>query len=240
MIKSDDLILFFTIYSFLGWVLETAFASITAKKFVNRGFLKGPICPIYGFGAVLVIQLSKLLSNAFENHFALLFLNILFSIILVTILEYITGLFLEKIFQCKWWDYSDNSFNLHGYICLKYSLLWGLLAFLLIQLMHPIISQVIFIFPDIYKDVLTAFFFICLFTDTVNSIIETIDLRKVILNYSNISINKYYEKIIKYKRFFLAFPKLLILNTGIINRDIKSILNDSMHKIKIKIRIKIF
>lgn len=232
----NDLIMFFTIYSFLGWSLETAFASIKQRKFINRGFLTGFVCPIYGFGAVFIIQLSKLVTNIFDSQFTSLIINILFSIIVVTVLEYITGLLLEKIFHCKWWDYSDNAFNLQGYICLSYSLLWGFLSFLLIQFVHPIIAHAVISIPIYYKPYLGVLICIYFILDISKSVFEMLDLRRVILNHAAIPLNKYYEKIIRYERLFLAFPRLLLLNADIINHDIRSILNDKMDKIKVKVK----
>jgi uncharacterized membrane protein len=129
MANFNELLLFFAIYSFLGWVMETVFVSIKDRKLVNRGFLNGFFCPIYGFGAVLILQSSKWVLNAFENPFTALMINVLLAVVLVTVLEYITGFILERIFNCKWWDYSNVALNLHGYICLKFSLLWGALIF---------------------------------------------------------------------------------------------------------------
>lgn len=233
-----DLMLFFTIYSFLGWILETVHASIVQRKIVNRGFLTGFVCPIYGFGAVLAYQCSKLGSVVFKNYLFSLIINIVISIILVTILEYITGFILEKLFNCKWWDYSDNYLNLHGYICLKFSLLWGLLTFLLIKIIHPSVSKVVSLIPASIKGYLTLLIIVCFIVDVVKSVIDALDLRKVILNYSDITVEKYHEKIIQYKRFFLAFPRLLRLNADIINRDIRSILYDRVGKIKVEIKNK--
>ena len=236
MVNFNDLLLFFTIYSFLGWTMETVYASINERKVVNRGFLTGFFCPIYGFGAVLILQSSKWVSEVIESPFTALVINILFAVILVTSLEYITGFLLERIFDCKWWDYSDNALNLHGYICLRYSLLWGVLTFLLVQFVHPAVSRVVFSIPATVRGYLAAFLLLYFLADTTKSVIDALDLRKVILNYPNISVNRYYEKIIRYKRFFLAFPRLLILNAGIINRDIRSILNDRMDKIKVELK----
>lgn len=236
MVNFNDLLLFFTIYSFLGWAMETVFASINERKVINRGFLTGFVCPIYGFGAVLILQSSKWVSSVFENSFTALIINILFAVILVTVLEYITGFILERIFDCKWWDYSDNALNLQGYICLKYSLLWGALTFMLVQVIHPAILTLVFSIPASVKGYLAVFLLLYFLTDTAKSVMDALDLRKVILNYPNVSANRYYEKIIQYKRFFLAFPRLLILNVGIINRDIRSILNDRMDKIKVELK----
>lgn len=231
-----DLLLFFTIYSFLGWTMETAFASINERKFINRGFLTGFTCPIYGFGAVLIVQSSNLVSDVFENSFITLIISILFAVILVTMLEYITGFLLERIFNCKWWDYSDNALNLHGYICLKYSILWGLLAFVLVRIVHPEVSEAVFSMPVFVKSYLPVFLLLYFIADISKSIIDALDLRRVIINHSNISTYRYYEKIIRYKRIFLAFPRLLVLNAGIINRDIRSIFNERMNKIKVQFK----
>lgn len=232
------LLLFFTIYSFFGWVLETIFASINAGKFINRGFLRGFFCPMYGICSILIIKASLKANVYIHCYYTWILISILFSIILVTAIEYITGFILEKLFNCKWWDYSDNYANIKGYVCLKYSLLWGMLAFLLVQIVHPLISKIILNIPiriKIYYAIILLFYFI---GDTVKSITDALNLRKVIVNYSNFSVKIYYEKIIKYKRFFIAFPRLLLLNAGIINRDIRRILNDKIDKIKIALKNK--
>ena len=112
-----QLVFFFFIYAFLGWCTEVIYACVNSGKFVNRGFLNGPYCPIYGFGVVAVVMC---IYPAKDN------LHVLFfgSVILTTALEFITGFILEKIFNEKWWDYSDEHFNIKGYICLKFSLMW--------------------------------------------------------------------------------------------------------------------
>ena len=233
-----DLILFFAIYSFLGWRMETIFASTIERKFINRGFLIGPFCPIYGFGAVMIILGAKWANGIFEHGLTLYVIGILFSVILTTILEYVTGAALEKIFNCKWWDYSENALNLHGYICLKYSLLWGLLAFLMLQVIHPEILKIYISIPiqtKIYFSIVLIIYFLA---DTIKSVMDIIDLRKVILKYSDFTGNKYYDKIMEYKRIFLAFPRLLILNAGIVNRDLRSVLNGRINKIKDEIKIR--
>lgn len=216
--------------------METIFASINERKFINRGFLTGFFCPIYGSGAVLIVQSSEWVNIVFENYFMSLIISILFFVVLTTVLEYITGFALEKVFTCKWWDYSNNAVNFQGYICLQYSLLWGLLAFILVQVVHPIISKLVFSIPVSTKDYIATFLLLYFLADTAKSVIDALDLREAILNYSSLPINKYYEKIIQYKRFFLAFPRLLMLNAGIINRDVRSILNDRIDKIKVELK----
>jgi len=231
-----EILLFFTIYSFLGWLIETVFASANAKKLINRGFLTGFFCPIYGFAAVLIIKTISMINITFESYFVSLIAKSVFAIVLVTLLELVTGFFLEKFFNCKWWDYSDNRANFKGYICFKYSILWGLFSLVLVNIVHPAISWIVLSIPKSMNIYMVIFFILYFLTDTTKSVIDALDLRKVIINYSNFSVNKYYDKIIQYKRIFLAFPRLLILNAGIINRDVRSILNDRFHKIKVEFK----
>lgn len=116
-----DLVWLFFLYSFIGWCIEVCYASIRRRQFVNRGFVNSPICPIYGFGAVLfALFLPELAGNLF-----FLFLG---GMVLATVLEYSTGMLMEKIFHKKLWDYSKIRYNIGGYVCLRYSLLWGALA----------------------------------------------------------------------------------------------------------------
>ena len=233
-----DYFLFFIFYSFLGWVLETIFASIKQKRFINRGFLTGFFCPIYGFSAVLVILSSKWAITVSEHNFTTLVISIVLAISLVTVVEYVTGFVLEKIFNFKWWDYSNTFANVHGYISFKYSLLWGFLAFLLLQIVHPVVSEMMLSISGLSKSYIAIILFVYFLVDTAKTVIDALDLREAIINYANLPENKYYEKILRYKRFFLAFPRLLFLNAGIINRDVRSVLNDRFDKIKIDIKNK--
>ncbi|MDD3269091.1 MAG: hypothetical protein PHX14_07195 [Syntrophomonadaceae bacterium] len=134
-----NLILIFSTYAFLGWVLETAFKSIRDRRLVNSGFLFGPIVPIYGFAAILLTQTSAVWSPLFaEFHSAVRILTILLSIAAVSsLLEYCTAALLESLFQAKWWDYSDERFHIKGRVSLKYSIFWGLLGYLLLQFIQP-------------------------------------------------------------------------------------------------------
>ena len=127
-----ELVWFFFIYAFFGWCAEVAYAAVCHGKFVNRGFLCGPLCPIYGFGAVLVIVVL----TPIENNLAILFFG---SVLLTSLIELIGGFVLEKIFKQRWWDYSDVPFNIGGYICLKFSLLWGLACVGVMRILQPLI-----------------------------------------------------------------------------------------------------
>ena len=126
----EQLLWLFLIYAFLGWCTEVAYAAVSTGKFVNRGMVNGPVCPIYGLGVLLVLLLLKPLTI----HPLLLFLG---AAVITTGLEFLTGWVLERIFHDKWWDYSDQPFNLRGYVCLKFSLLWGLACLLVVYVVHP-------------------------------------------------------------------------------------------------------
>lgn len=129
------------IYSFLGWVGEVLYAYHKRGYFVNRGFLYGPFCPIYGVSITIIVTMLKPL----EGNIWLLFLS---TVIITTVVEYITSLFLEKIFDSKWWDYSNNKFNIKGRICLSFSLLWGLAGLIIYKVVNPPVLKLISMAPE--------------------------------------------------------------------------------------------
>lgn len=135
-----DLVWLFFLYSFIGWCIEVCHSALCRKKFVNRGFVNSPLCPIYGFGAVLfAVFLPELTGKPF-----FLFLG---GMILAATLEYSTGMIMEKIFQKKLWDYSDIRFNLNGYVCARYSLLWGVLAVVTMLFVNPFLCGIFQMIP---------------------------------------------------------------------------------------------
>lgn len=159
-----ELLWLFFIYGFLGWCVEVAYCGVSNGKFVNRGFLNGPICPIYGVGAVTVILcLTPIQDNTF-----VLFIG---SAILTSILELITGFALDKIFHARWWDYSDKPFNIGGYICLKFSIYWGLVCIALMRGVHPTVLKFVHIIPDILGIITLIFFAVVFITDIVITVI---------------------------------------------------------------------
>lgn len=127
---------YFLLYSFLGWVMESIFRSILEQKIINTGFLKGPICPIYGIGAFIM---SFVLCNLSNNVILLFFV----SMIILTIWEYVVGVFLEKTFHTKYWDYSDHKINFKGRICLSNSIYWGILGVIFVKYIHPFMKEII-------------------------------------------------------------------------------------------------
>lgn len=133
---------YFIIYAFLGWVCEDIYCGIGKRKFINRGFLYGPCCPIYGVGAILVIYPLLLV----QYHPSLVFL---FGILITSTLEYFTSWVMEKLFHTRWWDYSKHRFNINGRVCLLNSTLFGLMCMILIFFVHPHVEHFVhqFSFP---------------------------------------------------------------------------------------------
>jgi uncharacterized membrane protein len=129
-------ILYFFLYSFLGWLCESIYCSVGNKKVINRGFLNGPICPIYGFGAMLVIFLIE----GFRDNVFFLFL---FGMFITSILEYISGYLLETLFNTKWWDYSKRKFNIKGRVCLKNAIYFGIMSVALMKVIHPFMTDIV-------------------------------------------------------------------------------------------------
>ena len=131
---------YFLIYSFLGWCVEVAYAAVTRGKLVNRGFLNGPVCPIYGFGMLaLLFALTPLLDNGL-----LLFAG---GVIIPSALELAAGWLLYRLYHTRWWNYTDRPFNLGGYICLEFSLYWGLGAVFIMKLVHPTLAALVDMIP---------------------------------------------------------------------------------------------
>lgn len=135
-----QLLWYFFIYAVLGWCVEVIFCTVTTGQWVNRGFLNGPLCPIYGFGMVIVL----LCLTPLQGNLPLLFLG---SFVLTSALELVTGFVLKQAFHTTWWDYSDQPFNLGGYICLGFSLAWGLGGMAAVRLLHPPVAKLVAALP---------------------------------------------------------------------------------------------
>lgn len=158
-----ELITYFFIYSFLGWCIESIYKSICEKRLINSGFLYGPICPIYGYGAIIMyIFLDDVSSKPF--------ITFCLGFVVLSIWEYLVGFFLEKVFHRTYWDYSNNKFNLQGRVCLLNSVFWGILGVLFIDLIHPFVTGILSNVNSeiiIYCDITVATLFLI---DTIVSI----------------------------------------------------------------------
>lgn len=135
--KIFEILTYFIIYSFLGWIMESIVRSISERKMINTGFLKGPVCPIYGIGAIIML----LFLERYQSKPILLFF---IAIIVLTTWEYVVGVLLEKIFHTKYWDYSDQKFNFQGRICLINSICWGILGVIFVKYIHPFVKDLVF------------------------------------------------------------------------------------------------
>ena len=160
----------FFIYSFIGWCGEVIVAAVNRHKFVNRGFIAGPLCPIYGTGAVAV---AVFLPELKEN---LIFLFI-GGMIVTSFVEYITGRLMEKILHKKWWDYSDQKFHLDGYICLRVSALWGVCSVLMIYFLNPFFCGLVNMIPRLIGEVILWVLLGLLIADGLGSGIAVLELK---------------------------------------------------------------
>ena len=133
--KINKYILYLFIYSCIGCILETIYAFIVLGHFDNRGFLLGPLCPIYGFGMLILIIC---LSNYKGNNLKLFFV----AAVVLTYFEYVAGFVLEVIFDLKWWDYTNDFLNINGRVCLPFALAWGVIAILVVNYIHPFTEKI--------------------------------------------------------------------------------------------------
>lgn len=169
-----DWILYFYIYCFLGWVWETCFVSIRKKKFVNRGFMKGPLLPIYGSGAICILLVTK---PVIGNYF----LMALTGMVAATVLEYVTGAAMEAMFRVRYWDYSGKFLNVNGYICLTSTLCWGVMTLIMVYGIHEPIARAVDRLPE--RVVYLAVFLITILAaaDFATSFKAAIDFRDVLI-----------------------------------------------------------
>ncbi len=167
----QDFIYLFFIYAFLGWVLEVIYHVITDGDFVNRGFLIGPYCPIYGFGMIFILSILQ----PYLNKPFLLFV---LSIALTSTLEFVGGYVLEAFFKKKWWDYSDVPFNIKGYICLKFSIFWGIGALISVKFIHPLIYRIYSYMPEPLVGVLIFIFSVMMLVDISMTMKEMLEIDK--------------------------------------------------------------
>ena len=206
-----ELFILFMIYSFVGWIIEMIDKTITDKKIVNRGFLIGPYCPIYGCGAILMIIL---LQRYIEEPITLFFM----SIIIFSLLEYTTSFIMEKMFKARWWDYSNYKFNINGRICLETMIPFGLAGMIAMYIVNPFFVRCLDRTPYIILTVayitlsVILIIDILLSTSVMANITSTIkkvkkdNTEEITKKVKELIMQKNYFK----KRIFKAFPKLKI------------------------------
>ena len=171
-------LLFFFIYCFLGWVWESCYVSIKKREWINRGFLHGPMLPIYGSGAIIVL----LCTIRVRDQVILIFL---FGMTGATILEYVTGACMERLFRVRYWDYSHMPLNLKGYICLPVSLGWGAFSVLLVRVIHVPIENLVLQIPERIAEVVSVVCSSAFAVDFTLSFSEAMDLRDMLIRLSD-------------------------------------------------------
>ena len=213
MIEYEKVFLIFMLYSILGWIMEVIATYPNQKKFVNRGFLIGPYCPIYGFGSLIIILFLK----NYIKYPIILFISIM---CFCTLIEYITSFLMEKIFKARWWDYSNKRFNINGRVCLINSFYFGLIGIVTLYFINPYVEK--FIDGLTYKIIhfMSIFLFIMVITDFILSfnIMNKIKNKINFLNKDNTSeikekINKMMNNNLLTRRVKNAFPNYSPIKT---------------------------
>ena len=198
----------FFLYGCIGWCVEVVYAAVKEHKLVNRGFLCGPICPIYGFGMVGLVysvQLIPLPDSGSMSAVSIFFIGM----VLTTAIELVGGWVLYKLYHIRWWDYSKMKYNLGGYICPQFSLLWGLGSVLMIKVVHPLLARGSNPMP----------FRVMLILDIVLLIIFVVDV--IVSSAAAIGLNKYLSEIDELRaRLRVTSDKLTtVLGTGAMTAD---------------------
>lgn len=165
---------FFYFYCFFGWVFESTFVSVKSRKFVNRGFMRGPLLPIYGSGAIMMLVVSM----PFQDNIILTYIA---GCIGATVLELVTGMTMEALFKVRYWDYSNQKFNYKGHICLSSTIAWGFLTILMTEFVHKGVEKIVLAIPSLLLSILTIIITVCIVSDFTLSFKAALDLRDVLV-----------------------------------------------------------
>lgn len=221
--KLVDIYLLFWFSSILGWIMEEIVCSIGERKIINRGFLIGPYCPIYGVGAVLILLLKGI-----TNYYLIFIL----SLLLCSAIEYLVSFIMELVFKVRWWDYSDEPFNINGRICLKNAIAFGILGVLLIGYILPLFNKVINTFNN--KTLIAVIILVITTIDIILSFIIMFNIKKTLkiqakdatndlkLKVKNILL----EKNFLYKRLVKAYTQVKLSSSLIVKNTTKTVGNN--------------
>lgn len=207
------LVLLFYSYAFIGWVIEVIVSLFKLHKFINRGFLIGPLCPIYGVGGVLI----TLLLNKYSNDPLVLFMM---AIILCAVLEYITSYIMEKVFKNRWWDYSEYKFNINGRICLECAIPFGIAGIIMFYGINPILINIFNHFNTLALEIISVSLLIITLVDIIVSFNVIISLKNISnsirCDSTEVITKKVKEalnsKTILHKRLISSFPDMKVFN----------------------------
>lgn len=196
---------YFIIYSIAGWILESIYRSFCEKKIINTGFLKGPFCPIYGIGSIIMfIVLEK-----FKSNIILIFI---ISFITLSLWEYIVGLYLEKFFKTKYWDYSDHKINLNGRVCLTNSIAWGVLGIIFIKYVHPFVQSKLLVMNTTVIRCVIYMISIIFIVDAIINIVKFKNIKLTLQKIEDLN-NQIKEKLEEIKKFKNKKSKLDIIES---------------------------
>lgn len=202
----------FFVYSFIGWCIELCYCAIRRKHFVNRGFVNSPLCPVYGFGAVLfAVFLPELTDNLF-----FLFLG---GTLLATALEYSTGMLMEKIFHKKLWDYSGIKHNIGGYVCLRYSLLWGVLAAVTMLFTNQFFCRILAFAPHFIAVTVLWAAVILLILDFATSAMAVLGMKITVKRLSSLSDGIQHTSKLLENRLTESIQKRMVKSFPVITRE---------------------
>ncbi len=181
-------VLYFFFYSFVGWVGETIYCSVGNRKFINRGFLTGPLCPIYGSAGVVLSVVLMPIHDHFGTKWYGIVLTALCAMVIADIIEYLTSYIMEKLFNARWWDYTDYPFNLHGRICLRHTIYWAIAGTLFIYVLHPwTIRMFARILPDNIRNIIVYILLGIFVIDLIHAVISASDIRGFMTKLSAVS-----------------------------------------------------
>ena len=192
LISLLNYILMFFVFSAIGWTIESIYCSLGNKKIINRGFLYGPVCPIYGTGALVFEILVTPLSQPAEKRW---WLVAIVGMILADIVEYLTSYIMEKLFNARWWDYSENFLNLHGRICFKHTCYWGLFSLIYVYAVSPLYKHAIDFVPQNIRNAAVGVIIVIFIVDLIFTVKATMDIQKLMrkIDSLNASLNEYGE-----------------------------------------------
>lgn len=171
-----EMLWFFAIYSVIGWIIEVAYHAVTMGKVINRGFLNGPLCPVYGSGVLMVFAVLGLFGGDVETMSAWILFGV--GIVFATLVEFIAGFLLDKLFHARWWDYRDRKFNLNGYICLQFSLIWGMAIAFVLRVVHPTFAALVYKIPEKIGAAILGVFYVIFLIDLVITVMSVLKMNE--------------------------------------------------------------
>ena len=200
--------LLFLMYSIVGWIIEVIDILIEQKKLVNRGFLIGPYCPIYGIGLLLIVHFLKKYTDS------VLVLFVMSSFICI-VLEYFTSFVMEKLFNARWWDYSDKKFNINGRVCIETTILFGLGGMLVMYILHPFLTSILDMFSKKVLIIIAIIFMVIFVSDLVISLITILKVKNIKLGKIKDNTDEVNKKVRDYlikhsyltRRLIMSFPR---------------------------------